>query len=532
MKKNYIKIVFLITIFILSFGFTSNLIAADTIVAPTIIPYSAPEIVNPSRGLFKNGTALVELPSPMQDAYGRYAWSDIEKTIDTYDFTVIDKDIDQAILNGQRFAFRIRSMKSKTSGKSFVPEYLANDSYGWFSNGTFIPDWNNDYYLSRVDKLLYSINQHFISKGYLKHISWVEIGMYGQYGEWSLSGIYPSTCNATIPYVGSPDCYASDANLNRIIDMHFNNFPTIRKIMMAKTRANPVVYALSKSSDVGWRVDCLGQSGYFDFPTNPNFAESWAIMENRWKTAPVVVEYCTDGNLDFADPAKDDAKNHIEKFHISSIANYNIALTAENTAEKFIQNAKLAGYRIGLNKVQYGSPIPNSEFSINTTWTNYGNAPIYDSWDVYFMLKDTTGNIVWQVKSSSIIKGLLPNLNSPYSVADKYVFPGNIISGKYKLLVFIKDPQNLRKPLSLAIEGKQADGAYILAEIDVSSGGQNQVFNNADQEPDGDVDYIDFNSFVSNFGLSGIVGWIRSDIIKDGTVNIFDFNKLISNFGL
>ncbi len=58
------------------------------------------------------------------------------------------------------------------------------------------------------------------------------------------------------------------------------------------------------------------------------------------------------------------------------------------------------------------------------------------------------------------------------------------------------------------------------------------VPNIADQEPDGDVDGDDFNTLVSNFGLSGIIGWIRSDILKNGIVDIFDFNKLISNFGL
>ncbi len=56
-------------------------------------------------------------------------------------------------------------------------------------------------------------------------------------------------------------------------------------------------------------------------------------------------------------------------------------------------------------------------------------------------------------------------------------------------------------------------------------------FNIADLEPDGDVDGTDYNTLVSNFNLTGILGWIRSDIIKNGIVDIFDFNKLITNFG-
>ncbi len=58
------------------------------------------------------------------------------------------------------------------------------------------------------------------------------------------------------------------------------------------------------------------------------------------------------------------------------------------------------------------------------------------------------------------------------------------------------------------------------------------VYNDADLEPDGDVDYVDFNILFSNFNSRGLTGWIRSDIIKDGVINIFDFNKLITSYGL
>jgi preprotein translocase subunit YajC len=58
------------------------------------------------------------------------------------------------------------------------------------------------------------------------------------------------------------------------------------------------------------------------------------------------------------------------------------------------------------------------------------------------------------------------------------------------------------------------------------------TYNIADLDQDGDVDGADFNTLVSNFSLSGALGWIKSDILKNGVVDIFDFNKLITNFGL
>lgn len=53
----------------------------------------------------------------------------------------------------------------------------------------------------------------------------------------------------------------------------------------------------------------------------------------------------------------------------------------------------------------------------------------------------------------------------------------------------------------------------------------------ADLEPDGDVDLLDFNLFLANFGKTGTPGWIRADIKSDGAVNLLDFNLLIAGFG-
>ncbi len=52
-----------------------------------------------------------------------------------------------------------------------------------------------------------------------------------------------------------------------------------------------------------------------------------------------------------------------------------------------------------------------------------------------------------------------------------------------------------------------------------------------DDLPDGAVDIFDFNKIIENFGLTGVFGWIKSDIVKNGKVDIFDFNKIIENFG-
>ena len=53
----------------------------------------------------------------------------------------------------------------------------------------------------------------------------------------------------------------------------------------------------------------------------------------------------------------------------------------------------------------------------------------------------------------------------------------------------------------------------------------------ADLNNDGKVDIFDYNILMSNFGKTGVAGFVKSDINKDGKVDIFDYNILISNFG-
>ena len=53
----------------------------------------------------------------------------------------------------------------------------------------------------------------------------------------------------------------------------------------------------------------------------------------------------------------------------------------------------------------------------------------------------------------------------------------------------------------------------------------------SDINGDGKVDIFDYNILVSDFGKTGVAGFVKSDINKDGKVDIFDYNILISNFG-
>jgi len=54
------------------------------------------------------------------------------------------------------------------------------------------------------------------------------------------------------------------------------------------------------------------------------------------------------------------------------------------------------------------------------------------------------------------------------------------------------------------------------------------TYNDADVEPDGDVDVEDYRNILSRFGENGKPGWTRADVVSDGLIDIYDLNKVIA----
>lgn len=456
-------------IVILVFQLTAAAIAAPARPAPipaavqlTPIPIDDPELVNPARGFYKwRGEETVPVPEPAHDEYERYFWYDPdhpEESIETapgvYNFAMIDRAISAAGSRGNKFAFRIRSMANKRSGKRHVPDYLAE--CGWEYRGTFIPDWNAACYLDNAEKLMDALGARYNAD---PRIAWMDIGLFGEWGEWAMSeDIYNS----------APDGFSipTEKSMARIIDIQVDAFPDVRKVMFAKTDAHAVIHALGRSDQIGWRVDCFGRDGYFDFPSHPEYLPAWEHMQDRWKTAPVIVEFCA-GNLSLSSsvPLK-----QVQEFHIALIGNGNIGSWDRLDKKKqtnLIALGKAAGYRFQIRHVAVPSVLaPGSSFRVTTDWENVGVAPHYERTAVLFRLYDRQrSEPVWEAESSVDLQALLPTGDRPFSVQDKLTLPANIDPGIYQLGIIVTDPTNYRQPLKLAIAGRQEDGSYLLGDV-------------------------------------------------------------------
>lgn len=190
---------------------------------------------------------------------------------------------------------------------------------------------------------------------------------------------------------------------------------------------------------------------------------------NKWKKAPIIGEQ--NGSATTAasggDRAFYDLEREVRTYHASGFGNGNWG-GGESIpcAQTYIRAAsKVSGYRLQINSGNYTSTVgSNKNLSAQLAWRNVGIAPVYETWNVIYQLKNLSGLVVWTGSSSMILKLFLPE-TSYRIVNDSFTLPSTLASGYYSLSVIIKDPANYRKPLPLAILGRGTDGSYTLGDV-------------------------------------------------------------------
>ncbi|MES2966398.1 MAG: DUF4832 domain-containing protein [Patescibacteria group bacterium] len=465
--KQFLVIGFLVAIpFISSPVFIHAQVSTQTI-TPVKTSMSSPEIVNPLRGYYRwRGVELMPLPEPAQDHYQRYTWNELETSKGIYNFSKIDADLAVAKSAGAKFGFRIRSMTGYADSKQYVPAYM--QSIGWWadtdgngSTDTFVPDWNSQEYLAGTQRLMAALGARYNSD---PSIAFLDIGMFGQYGEWTLSSRVDHT---KAPAGVSP---LSTSSAESIIDAHVNAFPDVQLLMSLRSKNNPAMrYAYSRPTKlpIGSRADCVGQQNYFSqFQNN---IEVWNIISERWKIAPFISEYCS-GALVYNSTSGDSALKQVRDLHISAIGNGNVSYSSLLQADRdaYALIGKTAGYRLGVNSINITSPLlTGAPVTFTTNWFNDGVAPVYEQWNVLFSLKNDSSIVVWTSTSSVSLKNILPTNGSSVIQSDTFII-NSVTPGTYSLSMKIIDPRKTRRPLKLAIAGLQPDGSYTLGQVQVA----------------------------------------------------------------
>lgn len=525
-------------------------------IQPTSIPFSAQEIVNSNRGFYKwRGGEVVPIrdgvthQNSSYDVYQRFTWNQIELDNNVWTFSDLKNAAKEARARGGKFSFGIYSVCTSWCDAVSVPSDIPEDTakYGGAWKGLiYVPDWNNQNFLDRAERMLKRINLEMVNDPeFGKSIGFIDIRMYGNWGEWHMSGL------SGFPRI-------TEASQKRIVDMHARAFPNTQLVMMSNG-GYAFAYAMDLNSTsnppvqkpIGWRNDCLGlhinnfngvdrvvehfrSTKKEPIPPNPgpeniqppasdkgqedweykNYwdAVAWDKRKDRWKVAPVVTEFCPlyperkleadlNGNLLPSSqqiPEIRAAINQTKDFHVAFISNGNIGnekwysstpiggtneqkWAAFSTVEKqmLFELGKTAGFRFELMSLTLPQAVaPGAGFTVQSIWRNSGTAPDYDPWNTHLALYKN-GVLVKKITAPLQVdfEKLLPLAemgNTPSTFNDIVTFPSDTPEGTYDLRLLIEDKTLLatgtpyRKPLALAIQGRQADGSYTIGNVTVS----------------------------------------------------------------
>jgi len=531
-SKKFVSIV-LISVLLLT-SITSEVFAATYTlsVVPLTNAAGTPDLINPFKGYHKwrSDSDVVPLPENSKDAYNRYEWRNLESSQGNYNFSSIIQEIQNARSRGQRFSFRIRSLIGSSNGRQ-VPDYIMSTSCaGGLSSD--VPNWNSACYLDNAERLLNALSAEITRQNLYQWINWVDIGLYGKYGEWA------DDAGVSI----------SQASRERLVDMHIAAFSGKQLlIFFLYGNSATISYAFNKNitPPIGWRIDCLGEPGYF----NQWGGSRITPFVNRWQVAPAVAELCGGGGASYpANWNPTESLNQLTTYHVSSVSNGNFSFSAltQSDRDTMYRLGKVAGYRLQVNSVTLPNPITaGSAFTLSSSWSNLGSAPAYEQWNVVFQLKNaSSGALIWETTLPYNLKSLT-GLNNPATLSAQVTVPTSVSTGTYTMSFRIENDSHLQSPIRLANNNSMSDGSYQIGTVNVSSSGAptftatpsptnvpsltpGQVRGDADG--DRDVDEADYTIWVTRY-LNPSLTDLRPDFNKDGKVDGSDYSIWLNNFG-
>ena len=385
-------------------------------------------------------------------AYLRFEWRYFEPEKGKYNWYIIDDALKLAVERGQRLAFRV--VPYSNGPGSDIPDWLSAEigEYEKLPHEYWRVMHSEPQYIEAMTRLAAALAERYDGN---PDIEFIDAGIVGFWGEGAGSELLPQPAR------------------EQLVDAYLDVFKKTQ-IVMLLTDERTNKYAMSRGNP-GWRVDCLGDLGFWASEQNgwfhmadyyPQAINGFGVSE-AWKTAPVVLEICGTfrtwkerQNYDSTQVAYNLAQ--ALKWHVSTFNAKSGAVPPEwrHMVDEWL---KKMGYRLALRKFTYpGQVHPQGKLTFTSWWENQGVAPCYRNYPVALRLVGDKRTELFITDSD--IRQWLPG----DALFDSAVFiPLDMPEGEYDLQLAIVDPHT-RKPLvKLAIVGRNGEGWYPLGKIQV-----------------------------------------------------------------
>lgn len=465
-----------------------GVLAAVTTVNPAIDTTSY--ITNPGMGWqYMGGSNQSLIPETV--AYidrQNIPWKTINPNENEYRWDILDGYINNAAAAGKQTSFRIYSMRGEGFGGHQVPTWAVNKGIKINSGGD--PDYANCTYQSEWGKFIAQLKARYDGN---PNLAYIDISGYGNFNEWSWVSQTQFDANIANPstldgharkrlidiFIGgtSSTHRCRDINGNtQTISYNHSGFADTQLIMPYAGIRHNNTYITNRRSDVGFRNDCLGESGYSvqDFINAGTGVAD--IFSTQWRTAPIVFELC---GINWSSSAFRTRMDDMLKFAHGSMVHDN-PNGSSITASELQGLMRGVGYRYALKEAAYETEATaGSGLLLLMTWQNLGYAPSYPKMGQDFQLRVylMQGSQVKETFpisadiSSWMPADILPGTAPSNNVQAELTIPTDLPAGTYTLKYGIYD-QRTEELINLAHLGKDSAGRYTLGNVEVVTGSE------------------------------------------------------------
>lgn len=449
-------------------GDASGSMPHATTLTPTASGLDTGDLANPLRGQYR---WLGVAPNPSgwaeNDSYQRWNWIDFESSRGNYNFAMIDSELAAARARHGRFGMRLMALCQGCAthmymgARSSIPDDLASSANsligappGSPTELYVLPDWNGDTYLTRLTEVITAIADHYRDD---PTFAFVDVTGYGNWGEFHL---WPFNTPGG-PYDTSTQRPISDATARRIVQINAHAFANKLLVLNSENHAATAEAVATTSPRIGFRVDCLGADG---LGGGDSSIMAVAGAMDHWRVAPFITEWC---QYNIGSSGADlfvQGEMQVRTFHVSMLSSGNFTNDPTPGAEATAFRAANieAGYRLRVaNLTVHSDPATPTMLGIDTTWNDDGVAPTYLAWRVTFGLRGPA-NI--EAPLTIDLGQTMPDrpLTTTQSVTVAALTPGH-----YEAYLRVDDVQAISPPMFLAMQGRDADGNYVLGSLDL-----------------------------------------------------------------
>lgn len=409
------------------------------------------------------------LPETVSYRRSEYSWAILNPQEGVLDWSMVDRDLQEAVAQGKQFSFRIYTMRGESFGGHQMPQWVV--AQGAEILDTDEPYYSNCVYQEKWGQFVDQLRQKYDGN---PNIAWIDISGYGNFNEWSWHG-------QTEVNEGSLDSQARQrladmfiggsatiqcATLqggSQTVSYSYQGFQQTQLLMPYAGIQQSSRYVASRRADVGFRHDCLGSVEH----TNSMLERVGDVINTIWRTAPVVYEFCSNPDVLASLPV-------LQTTH-GSLVHDN---TGDFSVEELANLLRFAGYRFALKQATYPQElVPGLSFELSMIWVNTGYAPIYpkmgEEFVPHLLLVNDAGATVQDWSIAADVAQWMPAATiseapPEYPVTQQLVVDQNLAQGAYHFMLAMIDTRT-GKPIQLAISGRDELGRYPIGPLAIAA---------------------------------------------------------------